>query len=321
MRGYISSFHSSFHPFFFFLSLLSLPISLLSFSSCLFHFSFYPFFLSFIFYLVTFFPWSRLFGLLIRHLHSFTSHCSFPCFFSVIISSCLPSFFPSFLSSFLPYLYLLTYFLSSFLSFIVLPSFFLLFSFFPAFVCLRFLIAHLHDDVIWLQLPECISLRSLFCRCVTHERFFTKETNTENNSFPQSILVVVVNWRHHANVYSHKCLFCFFLSPHLIFSMFRKWHTKLVQWCPPVWRLSRQVSIQHQVWLADNRPATKPDQADFPTLWPRVLPWLQLWLCGSSWWTQRWQSKAGTILYFWQTSKCSFYRPLHVCEVQVRSFK
>ena len=35
--------------------------------------------------------------------------------------------------------------------------------------------------------------------CVTHERFFTKEKNTEYNSLPQSILVVVVKWRHHAN--------------------------------------------------------------------------------------------------------------------------
>ena len=35
--------------------------------------------------------------------------------------------------------------------------------------------------------------------CVTHERFFTKEKNTEHNSFPQSILVVVGNRRHHTS--------------------------------------------------------------------------------------------------------------------------
>ena len=36
--------------------------------------------------------------------------------------------------------------------------------------------------------------------CVTHERLFTKENYTEYNSLPQSILILVDKWRHHANV-------------------------------------------------------------------------------------------------------------------------
>ena len=33
--------------------------------------------------------------------------------------------------------------------------------------CISKTIGHLHDDVIWLQLPECISLQSLLCRFVS----------------------------------------------------------------------------------------------------------------------------------------------------------
>ena len=58
-------------------------------------------------------------------------------------------------------------------------------------------IRHLHDDVIWLQLPECTSLQYLLCTFVTHERFSTKEKNSEYNTLPQSIRV---KWRHHAIV-------------------------------------------------------------------------------------------------------------------------
>ena len=34
-------------------------------------------------------------------------------------------------------------------------------------------VPHLHDDLIWVQLPGCISVQSLSCR-FTHERFITK---------------------------------------------------------------------------------------------------------------------------------------------------
>ena len=64
-------------------------------------------------------------------------------------------------------------------------------------------LGHLHDDVIWLQLPECISLESLLWRFV----FLQKRKNTEYNSVPQSNLVDVVKWRYHENalspVYNH----------------------------------------------------------------------------------------------------------------------
>ena len=56
---------------------------------------------------------------------------------------------------------------------------------------------HLHDEVIWLRLPECILLQSLLCR-FCHEQLFTKEKSNEYNSSPLSILVVLIKW-HHAN--------------------------------------------------------------------------------------------------------------------------
>ena len=63
------------------------------------------------------------------------------------------------------------------------------------------LIGHLHDDVIWRQLPECISLNLCYAdlchaRAILHKR----KKYGKYNSLPQSILVVVVKWRHHANV-------------------------------------------------------------------------------------------------------------------------
>ena len=53
-------------------------------------------------------------------------------------------------------------------------------------------IGHLHDDVIWLELPECISMQSLVSRTSDSSHHKRKEYN----SLPQSILVAVVKWRH-----------------------------------------------------------------------------------------------------------------------------
>ena len=60
-------------------------------------------------------------------------------------------------------------------------------------------IGHLHDGIIWLQLPECILLQSLLCRFVSRTSDSSQKKNTEYNSLPQSILVVVVKWCHHVN--------------------------------------------------------------------------------------------------------------------------
>ena len=57
-------------------------------------------------------------------------------------------------------------------------------------------IGHLHDDIIWLQLPECISLQSLLCRFVLRTSDSSQKKKNEYNSLHQSILVVVVKWRH-----------------------------------------------------------------------------------------------------------------------------
>ena len=56
-------------------------------------------------------------------------------------------------------------------------------------------IAHLHDDVIWLQLPECISLQLCYADlCHAQAILHKRRKNTEYSSLPQSILVVVIKW-------------------------------------------------------------------------------------------------------------------------------
>ena len=46
-----------------------------------------------------------------------------------------------------------------------------------------------------------------YANLVIHEWFFTKEKDTEYNGLPQSILVAVVKWCHHANVLL-QCVAC-----------------------------------------------------------------------------------------------------------------
>ena len=68
----------------------------------------------------------------------------------------------------------------------------------------------LHDGVISLQLPECISLQNLLCILLCKGKLYNlllllailykRKKNTEYKSWPQSISVLLFKLRHHANV-------------------------------------------------------------------------------------------------------------------------
>ena len=59
---------------------------------------------------------------------------------------------------------------------------------------------NLYDGVIWLYTTR-MHFATIFVMqiCVTHEQFSSQKKNIEYNSLPQSILVLVIKLRHHAN--------------------------------------------------------------------------------------------------------------------------
>ena len=72
-------------------------------------------------------------------------------------------------------------------------------------------IGHLHDGVIWLDYQNAFRCNLCYVDLCHARAILHKRKNTEYNSLPQSIMVVLVKWRHHANdvitqmTSSHKC--------------------------------------------------------------------------------------------------------------------
>ena len=111
-------------------------------------------------------------------------------------------------------------------------------------------IRHLHDDVIWLQLPECFE--ASYCiqyfsfvknrSCVT-QIYITKIT-------AKCILVVVVKWRHHANVLL-SCYVFVYLFVYSFVGLFACFSGSIANWSEYLLVVSKSAKIHLRVLCVD----------------------------------------------------------------------